>query len=110
MDGKNLGFELNPNGELTFIGKDGTFFLLNGVADISVNKACKITFSLFVNGIDSGYSTPHTFTAASKTENISIAAGIELKKFDILKVYAKADLDNVDLTITNLNTVYWGAI
>jgi hypothetical protein len=100
-------FTFDPSGILTYTGPD-TCFLLNGVSDLQVNKACEVTYALFKNGVlVPGAETPHTFTAAAKTSNISITRICTLETGDTVEVYAKCDDDTAIATIKSLSITLW---
>lgn len=103
-------FETTAAGVLTFTGVGGVF-LLNGVSDVQVDKACKTTYGLHRNGtLVPGAETPHTFAASAKVENISITAILDiLEQGDELRVYAKSDTANTLLTPSTLNVTLFGA-
>lgn len=103
-------FECSTAGVLTFKG-DGGIFLLNGVSDVQVDKACKTTYGLYINGsLVSGAETPHDFAATSKIANISITALLEnLANGDEMEVYAKSDTANTLLTPATLIVTFFGA-
>jgi len=110
IDGDANGFEVVDN-KLKYIRDSGICFLLNGVSDLQVNKACTITYSLFKNGVlVPGAQTPHTFVNPSKTSNISITAICKLDKNDELEVFAKSDEINTIISVHTLNDTLWGSI
>ncbi len=103
------GFTVN-NGILTKIDTNGVF-LMNGVSDLEVNKACKVYYGLAVNQeIITHEVTPHTFTNQSKVENISITALATLEVGMQIEVYALGDgvTSDVDLTAHKLDVTFWG--
>lgn len=102
-----LGFSHNTNGTLTYTKTKDCIFLFNGVSDLEVNKACEITYALFINGI-SVAETLHDFAATSKIENISITAFLELQKNNYLEIYAKSDTVDTIITVSSLLTTYLG--
>lgn len=106
--GTNHKFILEANGgKLTYQGKSNTPVLFNGVSDLSVNKACTVTYALFLNGaLVPRAETPHTFTAAAKTEGISITGLPPLNNGDELEIYVKCDDATVVLDVVNLQTTY----
>lgn len=107
VDGDIKDFTLTTAGKLTYIGADSVTFLLNGVSDLSVDKACVLTYGLHLNGtLITAAQTPHTFVAASKKENIAITSLITLNKSDYLEVFAKSDQAITVLTASSLITTY----
>lgn len=100
------GFSVTA-GTLKKINNGGTF-LINGVSDLAVNKACTMSYGLAVNGSAVAKEiTPHTFTAAAKVENISITAFAELGEDDEIEVWAKGDGTlGVELDITKLDVTF----
>jgi len=107
LDGHLNKFETDNLGTLTYIGPD-TFALMNGVSDLQVNKACEVTYALFKNGVlVEGAETPHTFTATSKTSNISITRICEINTGDELEVYAKCDDGTATALIKSLTVTVW---
>jgi hypothetical protein len=108
IDGDALGFAIVGN-KLKYIGSSGVVFHLSGVSDIFVDKACQISYALYVNGfLVPSAQTPHDFPASSKIATISITAIVKLNQDDELEVYAKSDTANTTINVTNLNIVFWG--
>ena len=109
IDGSVSGFSLDPSGILTYTGNGGAF-LFNGVSDLEVNKASTTTYGLFLNGVLlTGAETPHDFTAASKTESISITSIIVIaSNGDEFEVYGKSSEANTIITVKTLQITFWG--
>ncbi len=63
--------------------------------------------TLAYGGIDTA-EIPHTFTAPSKTSNISINKIITLNNGDYLEAWSKCDTGSVTLTIKSLAISCWG--
>lgn len=110
MVGSSLnGFSVT-DGTLTKISS-GSKFLVNGVSDLKVNKACTIFYGLSINGsVVSGQITEHTFTSTSKIENISITAIADISIDDEIEIWAKGDgvISGVQLTPVKLDVTFWG--
>lgn len=108
-NGNNFRFTTASDNRATYTGNENSF-LFTGASDVKVDKVCELTYALFLNGVlVSGAETPHDFTAASKTENISITSIIDLKRDDYLEVWAKSDTINTTLTVEDLLTTTWGS-
>lgn len=104
-----VGFSAT-GGTLTKI-TDDCCFLFTGSSDVMASKAGTIYYALFLNGsLVTTAVTPHTFTSASKIENIAITSLANLSKDDTIEIYAKSDGIAVSqsLTIKTLNTTFWG--
>ena len=107
-DGANHGFSLTIDGQLTHTGNTA-WILINGVADIEVDKACELTFGMFADGIlIPGAETPHDFVANNKTDSIGITDINSIAKDLILQIYAKSSVVNTLLTTKNLRVSFWG--
>ncbi len=108
VDGNNKGFSLANDGTLTHLGGQNSV-LLNGVSDIQVDKVCTVTYALFLNGVLVDFAqTPHSFTAASKTESIAITGILISAQGDYYQIYAKSSESSTNLTVTNLFVTFWG--
>jgi len=107
LDGGLFKFTSDGLGALTYTGPDA-WFLFNGVSDLQVNKVCELSYALYKNGafVD-GTETPHTFTSAAKTSNISITRICELQTGDIIEVYAKCDGVTFIATFKSLIVTLW---
>ena len=102
-------FEAEAEGKLTHLDSKGVY-VLNGTSDVSVNKACQITYALFLNGaLAPGAESPHTFAASSKIDTLSITGILHLVKDDYLEVFAKTDTANTLLTPSTLRVTIFGA-
>jgi hypothetical protein len=100
-------FTFDATGILTYTGPYACF-LFNGVSDLQVDKACNVSFALYKNGaLVTGAETPHTFTSAAKTSNISITRICTLETGDTIEVYAKSDDDTATATIKSLSITLW---
>lgn len=100
---KGLGFT-ETSGTLNKVSTDGEF-LFSGSADVALNKAARLTFSLFMDGVlVPGAQTPHDFTSASKVSGISITAFIDVPAGSALEVRAKGDGTlSTELVVNTLN-------
>lgn len=106
-DSNLFKFTFDPDGTLTYTGPDACL-LLNGVSDLQVNKACEVTYALYINGaVVPGAETPHTFTSAAKTSNIGITRICQLQTGDTIEVYAKCDDDTAIATFKTLSITLW---
>ena len=102
-DGIDNGFTTSASGVLTFTGTEAVTVLINGTADLSVDKGCVITFGTFLNGVLVPNSlTPHTFTNTSKVSNISIDTFGVFNPNDTMQVYVKSDTANVNIDVNTL--------
>lgn len=103
----NSGFSVS-GGTLIKTNNDNNF-LVNGVSDLEINKAATIFYGLAVNGnIISHEITEHTFSAASKIENISITASADLKLNDEVEIWVKGDGTlGVTVTVNKLDVTFW---
>lgn len=97
-------FTVASDGSLTYSGEGGVFLVI-GTSDVSVDKNCKINYTLFLDEVADG-TTPHDFGAANKNENISINGLIELEKGVVLTARAKSDTINTVLSPANLNLTF----
>lgn len=75
-----------------------------GSADVEVDKACTINFELRVNGLATGYRSPHT--AAAKKETLAITRLIQLSMGDVVTVWVESDVDATTLTASTLGVVF----
>jgi len=108
-DGCARNFEIIDDNKLKFIGPDNSEFLVNGTSDLSVNKACKTTYGLFINdALAPGTETPHSFPASARTQNISITGIVILNKNDEIDVHVKSDTLNTKITVSTLRVTFWG--
>lgn len=109
LNSANLKDFTFSNWVFTFTGEDWTKFLFNWAANIKTDKACELTFWLFVNtGLVSWGTTPIDLTAQNKKSNMAIATIITLNNWDEVKIKAKSDTANTELTLLWINTVLWG--
>lgn len=107
-DGLNLGFTLAADGVLTHTGATGVF-LVNGVSDLAVSAASKITYGLFINDtLVPGATTPHDFAASAKTQNISITEIAQILLNDEIQIKLMSDTPGIVVTVTNLKVTFWG--
>jgi hypothetical protein len=105
----HAGFLADETGKLVHVDVKGVY-MLNGTSDVEVNKACQITYALFLNGVLApGAESPHTFAASSKIDTLAITAIIHLVKGDYLEVYAKTDTASALLTPSTLQVTLFGA-
>ena len=110
FSGANLNNFVVSDNKITFNGTEKVFHI-NGVSDIQVNKTCTLTYAVYVNGVINPHEiTPHTFTSASKTVNISIVALATLSPNDYIEIWAKSTASNTELVISKLDVVLWGDV
>ena len=103
------GFIRDGSGKLTYLSGGGCTFLFNGSSDVSVNKACRITYGLYKNGVlVSNAETPHDFSATSKIESLGITALADLNLGDYLEIYVKSSVDDTEITSTSLAITFLG--
>lgn len=108
-EGCNKGFELDPTGKLTFVGRSGTWFLFSGSSDLSADKNCTTTYGLYLNGaLVPGAETPHTFDAANKVESIGITQLVQLNRGDFVEVFVKSDAANTTVSHFTLSVTFLG--
>jgi hypothetical protein len=98
------GFTFASN-ELTHTFFDGVYHF-TGSCDLAVDKACTVTLELYVDGAPTGLATPHTFTAASKTETVSITELVDLDRGEVVSVTARSSEGNTTLTLSTLSVVF----
>lgn len=98
------------NDRLIYNGPSGVCFLFVGTSDLSISSApSTIHYALYINdSLVPGAETPHTFTAPSKTSNISINKIITLNNGDYLEVWSKCDTGGYTITIGSLSICCWG--
>jgi len=102
-----INFSISEDGIAIYTGIKEVLSV-TGVSDIQTDKASTIEFGLFLNGeLIPGATTPHTFSAPSKTENISITGLIELVLNDEVDVYCKSSVP-ITLTVNTLRVTFWG--
>ena len=93
---------------LTYMNGSDVHFLLNGVSDLSVSAACKITYGLYKNGLLIA-ATPADFTSASKVGNISITDIIpSINSGDYYEVWCMSSVAGVVVTHNTLAINFWG--
>jgi hypothetical protein len=85
-------------------------FLVNGVSDLEVNKACSITYGLAINGsVIPHETTLHTFSVQSKMSNISITALAEISENDTIEIWCKGDgTAGIEVCIPKLDVTFFG--
>jgi hypothetical protein len=111
-DGAACGFKVEEN-KLIYQGPSGVCFLMNGVSDISVNKACELSYALFLNGEiytdpNGGTAeTPHTFPASARTQTMAITALMELNNGDEIEIYAKSSEALTIMTARTLRVTFF---
>lgn len=98
------GFEIT-DGKLVKIDYPGVF-VVNGVSDLHVSKACDIRYGLGLNGtVIEHETTPHTFVNPVQVANISITALASLSVGDEIEIYVLGDgvSNDIDLTTHKLD-------
>ena len=107
-DGYACGFRVEDE-KLIYTGPSGVCFLLNGVSDVAVDKACEMTYGLHINGIlQADAQTPHTFPASARTQTLAITGLLRLNQNDEIDVYAKSNQANTTANVRNLRVTLWG--
>ena len=107
-NGSSKNFTVSGN-KLIYNGPSGQDFLFSGASDVEVDKACILTYGLYVNdALVAGAETPHTFVAASKISNISITAIVTLNHGDEIDVYVKSSVDTTVVDPTTLIITFLG--
>jgi len=108
LDSDNLKDFTFSDGVFTYTGASGKKFLFNGAANISVDKACELTFGLYINTtLVTGGTTPVDITSQNKKANIGIATIVTLNNGDEVRVKAKSDTATTELVVGGINTVLW---
>ena len=97
------------DGVYTYTGDDTKDFHFSGTANVSSDKACRITFGLAVdNVVIPGGETPSDVHVVAKTANISISTLIPLlEKNKEVSIWAKSDTASTALTVDTIQTVLW---
>ena len=107
-DGLANNFTIVGN-KLKWNGKNGAVFLVNGSSNLSVDKACKITYGMFKNGVlIPTAETPHTFPANARISTISITCIAELDNGDEIDVYVKSDTIDTKVSVSSIRVTLWG--
>ena len=87
----------------------GGEYLLNGTSDLEVNKQCIITYVLQINeDIIYDTETPHSFSATSKIDNISVTGILNLKTGDRLISRVKSNTANTNVNVNTFLVTYFG--
>ncbi len=108
LSGANLTEFTFSNGVFTYIGDDNKTIMFNGAANVETDKACELTFGLFVNTtLVTGGTTPVDIASQNKKANIGIATIVILNNGDEIRVKAKSDTITTELTVAGINTVLW---
>jgi hypothetical protein len=106
-NGQACAFAIENN-KLVYKGASGRCFLLNGVSDLAVNKACEVAYVMYLNGVAVlSTTTPHTFTAAAKTSNISVTGIVVLNKGDTVETYVKTNDNDITVSVKTLAVTLW---
>jgi len=103
-DGVTNNFRIDSLGSITFVGLNATNSIMTGVSDLSPDKACRLTYVLYLNGvIVPTAGTPIDFVNPNKTKGISISRGIYNMRYgDYYEVWVKSDTDNTTVTVYTL--------
>lgn len=109
-DGSANNFTISDaNDRITYTGQQSMCMLFNGVADLSVDKACVTTFGLYKNNaLITGAETPHGFTSPAKIGTISISRLLQVVPGDYFEVWAKCDTTAVTMTFNTLSISFFG--
>jgi len=108
IDGLNLGFSLATDGVLTHSGASGVF-LMNGVSNVAVNKACKLTYGTYIDGVIVPRSESSIdFPSQAKTGLVGITDLVSINQGQTLQVHMKADTANVVASLDTLKVTLWG--
>ena len=95
-------FRVESDGHLVYEGSQNIFVTI-GTTNVSVSKACKLTYGVCINGeYLEGTQTPHDFTSAARTTNLAITGLAELIHGDSLHIGIKSDVANNNVTIDTL--------
>jgi len=105
-DGSVKAFVLDTVTGIITCKRRGTYLAI-GVSDMSAGKVAKVTYGMFKNGsLIPNAETPHDFTNAAQTSNISIAKLVVLQENDEIQVNIKSSVDNTDITVSTLMVVF----
>lgn len=108
VTGTMNGFTL-ASGTLTNTSGRQAILHFTGSADGSVDKLCRITFTLFINDVAwSGCSTPVDFNNVGKNKGFSCNSNVVVEAGQTIKVKAKSDTASTTLTLDSFNISFWG--
>ena len=111
IKGIAIGFTAT-GGTLTHSGIEQKF-VVNGVSQVAVNKACSIFYGLSIDGAapDSDHTTEHTFSVQSKIENMAIVSIDTLAQGTTQEVWAKGDgTSGIEISVAKLDIVFAGRL
>jgi len=104
VDGGSPEFVVDSDNNRLYYYGPTRIFQAVGVSDLSVDKACEVTYLLYKNGeAVTGAETPHTFTSASKKDTIAITKPCTLSSGDYIEVFTKCNDNTVTATLNSLN-------
>lgn len=106
--GGRCNFSYDGLGKITYDGQKAAF-LFTGVSDVAADKNCTITYALYKNGVlVANAITPHIFSTANQTANISITNLFEINRGDYFEIYVKSDTNATTLTVETLYMTFLG--
>ena len=106
VDGSCQDFIIDGTGRLIYTGQP-KHFEFNGASDLSVNKACRIHYALYKDGVAVPKAeTPHDFAASSKIGHIGITKIVKDLPACYLEIWVKSDVDNTLVTHSTLMTTF----
>ena len=99
----------NVNGQITYDGPGNFGVLFIGTADIEVDKACRITFQLFKNGVAiPGIHSVKDFFSPAKIGTLAKAHGMDIGVGDVIEVKAKSSVALTTISVTTMSLVFKG--
>lgn len=103
VDTYNKNFTTSAAGAITYTGTSGLYFQFSGASNLIADKACKITFALYLNGaLATGAESPVDIAAATKNNTNAITRILQLNNGDILTVWVKSDTNTTSMTANTL--------
>ena len=96
------------NWVFTYSDWDDKKFLFVGSANVETDKACELTFWLFVDDVVVVWgTTPVDIVSQNKKANISINRIMTLSNTETVKVKVKSDTAATWLTVASITTAMW---
>lgn len=109
-DGDNVGFTTDDTNDRITSDVGGKKYLFMGTSDVEVSKACKLKYTLYKNGVDTGKTTPHDFKDldddVDSTQNISIVDIFDISPNDYFEVWVSSDQSNTTVTVNTLTIIF----
>ncbi len=99
----------NVNGQITYNGPGNFGVLFIGTADLEVNKACRVTFQLFKNGVAvQGIQSVKDFSNPAKIGTLAKGHGMDIVQGDVIEVRVKSSAANTIVSVTTMSLVFKG--